>query len=608
MTTKKSHARPRRGTTAVVTALLLVVLFSFTALGVDITWLVSVAHELQATADNCALAGARRVRQDPGWARDQAQSVGEANKAARRPVYLRRNDDNDDPEGDIVLGRYDKVANTFTATIYGNQGNDVSPNAIKVVARRAGAAGVDSVEGALPLLFGPVMGIKFADINRPAIAMVEGSSGTGIIVLCPDCKCAFRMSGTTLIDVGEAAIQVNSEHPDCPACGNGTPLLQAGELNISGSSFCDTPNVDVMADVNMDVDPVPDPLADLPPPSYDPVNDPDLTCTYAPGATLDPGYYSAGIYHSDGVLNLNPGIYVLDGRTTWADPPTVTFDDLAVGYTLTSLPTSEWSAGSVETYAYNPPGDPPPPTEYPLASSGVNSYAVGAGLTITFVPPVDTINFFFVHDTTYGFNVPPGNVEVIDVCGTTVFSAPSKQATSFNDSQNKVHITTGGSAPPMKSLVFTGGGVVDSVAYDPLNKSGLYISSQATFVAHGVMFYIAGGSVEVRAGAVVDITAIDSTQYAYPAGTSIYDGISFFQARDNPVPPEEYNGAIFLGNNETAIYGVMYFPTASIEIGGTPLALGSGIITYTLWIHGTADSWRELDPFTDPNLKVTLMR
>ena len=103
MSRNSAGPRSRRGTVAVITALMLVVLIGFTAFAVDLTWLVSVGTELQAGADNSALAGALKVRQHRDWTRDLAQAVGESNKAAQSPMYLRRNDAND-AAGDIVLG------------------------------------------------------------------------------------------------------------------------------------------------------------------------------------------------------------------------------------------------------------------------------------------------------------------------------------------------------------------------------------------------------------------------------------------------------------------------------------------------------------------------
>ena len=62
MSRNSTGLRSRRGTVAVVTALMLIVLIGFTAFALDLTWLVSVGTELQAGADNSALAGALRVR------------------------------------------------------------------------------------------------------------------------------------------------------------------------------------------------------------------------------------------------------------------------------------------------------------------------------------------------------------------------------------------------------------------------------------------------------------------------------------------------------------------------------------------------------------------
>ena len=104
MSRNSTGPRSRRGTVPIVVALTLFMLLGFIALAVDISWLVSVSAELQAGADNSALAGAQRVRRSHSWAQDLAQTIGESNKAAQSPVYLRRNDANDAARDIVTIG------------------------------------------------------------------------------------------------------------------------------------------------------------------------------------------------------------------------------------------------------------------------------------------------------------------------------------------------------------------------------------------------------------------------------------------------------------------------------------------------------------------------
>ena len=87
MSRNSTGLRSRRGTVAVVTALMLIVLIGFTAFALDLTWLVSVGTELQAGADNSALAGALRVRRSHNWAQDEPGKIQREGGESDQPVH-----------------------------------------------------------------------------------------------------------------------------------------------------------------------------------------------------------------------------------------------------------------------------------------------------------------------------------------------------------------------------------------------------------------------------------------------------------------------------------------------------------------------------------------
>ena len=162
-------------------------LIAMVGLGLDTAQGLLVGHQLQNAADAASLAGALVVKANVVLGtRDRADQLALANKAAGEPVQLSRNEAND-PEGDIVLGRYDRQLRTFNP----NPTPSVM-NAVKVVARRTqGSPG-----GPLPTLFGRSFGVNTVGVSRSAIAVSAGTTGAGMLVLCPDCECALKFGGT----------------------------------------------------------------------------------------------------------------------------------------------------------------------------------------------------------------------------------------------------------------------------------------------------------------------------------------------------------------------------------------------------------------------------
>ena len=285
--------------------LVLVVLIGFVGLALDVAYGVLVGGQLQNAADAASLAGVRLIRADLMTARQAAQSLALANDAATDPVQLALNEANA-ADGDIVIGRYDRATDIFTPTL-------TNPNAVKVVARRTG----DALGGPLPLIFAPIFGIDTINLERTAIAMIGGGTGAGMIALEETDKWTFRLGGNTTLKVydtsvpgGEGAIQVNSDNPGALRT-DGFPTLVASEINVHASYVDDPPVFD--GEVNTNRPRVEDPLASLVPPDNWGTNRGTFSATTGETYTLQPGYYPDGISMAGGTVNLDPGIYVLDG-------------------------------------------------------------------------------------------------------------------------------------------------------------------------------------------------------------------------------------------------------------------------------------------------------
>ena len=165
-------SRERRGAIVVLLALLLIVLFAFTAFCVDIGWMTVTKSQLQNAADSAAAAGARQLvdnyaayslptQKNPqkliDCAKQSANSYsttyGTYNGAGDvKSLKLR-------PE-DIQIGFTDANGN-FNAASTGY------PNTVRVVARRDSSA-----NRRLPLFFAPAIGRRDAALTATASATI----------------------------------------------------------------------------------------------------------------------------------------------------------------------------------------------------------------------------------------------------------------------------------------------------------------------------------------------------------------------------------------------------------------------------------------------------
>lgn len=293
----------KEGISLIWVTIMLMVFVAFVGLALDTGYTVWVGQKLQISADAAALGGGYEVKTDVDSARLQAQTVAAANDAAGDPVLLQLNSTNA-PDGDIVVGRYNRSTGEFDTL-------SATPNAVKVVSRRTDT----SLGGPVGLIFGPIFNIESFQMSRYAISTTKGGLGAGVLVLSNDAPCALDIRGTAgTIQVDGGVMVVDSSDPDA-ACHAGQPTIEADEIYVVGGSdggFED--KVNFVGEIYYDAEPVPDPLADLPEPNWDPAN--DLGTVNVDGGltvTITPGYYSGGITVRNGTLLVEPGIYILDG-------------------------------------------------------------------------------------------------------------------------------------------------------------------------------------------------------------------------------------------------------------------------------------------------------
>lgn len=296
---KRSMNNNKGGSVHVWAALVLPLLIGFMGLTIDLGYILVVGQQLQTGADAGALAGARHLKSGIYDVQQAAVAVAGANEAAGSAITLGTGFNNA-PDGDIVVGYFDRDTRTFTP-------DSSNYNAVQVRAQRTAA----SAAGDIPMFFATFFGVNSIDMSRTAIAMQGGGTGAGLIVLSPHDRDALAISGSVDLNVENGAIQVNSDHARAAYIG-GSVTGNAQSLNIVGG-LRTSGNPDLPDTVNLGVDPIPDPLANLPAPTWDAQNDLGGVSMNNGTATLQPGYYSGGIHMTGGTATLNPGVYILDG-------------------------------------------------------------------------------------------------------------------------------------------------------------------------------------------------------------------------------------------------------------------------------------------------------
>lgn len=295
MEIKRNH-RESRGFVNIYVVLIMMAMIGFIGLACDVGYLVLVGHQLQNAADASALAGAQKVRVDTlPEARQLAWNLAYSNRAAKAAVALSMNEANA-ANGNIVIGRYYRSTRTFVPTLAG-------ADAIKVVAPRPDTAGK-----AVGLLFGPLFGVKEANLTRHAIAMTVQGTGAAVLALNPHDPDTFHMNGNCSVVVNNGAIQVDSDNDGSIVVKGNSGEVYASDLNVCADDASLRTHFD--GNLNRGAPYMPDPLLGLPEPAISP----PLTVPSGKDVTIDPGYYPNFPKLNGGKsVTMRPGVYILDG-------------------------------------------------------------------------------------------------------------------------------------------------------------------------------------------------------------------------------------------------------------------------------------------------------
>jgi len=374
-----------RAIALVWTVLIIFTLFLFVGLSIDTGKLCLVNHQLHNAADAAALAGAPWVKKDQTKARSLAQQFAALNSANfKDPVLLNLNENNL-PDGDIIIGKYGYFEETgqYLFIPYDPE-NPTSVNALAVITSRD----TETREGhqanqEVPLDYGPLAGVFSLDLSGNwqgksgpyAIAITGGGGGAGLICLRDDGTGLHAQGTGALIvnnmtgDPDDGAIQINSTDDDVSVTLNGTPEIVCETVNVVANGFSQVGDFDLYenTDVWLGQPRMPDPLLWLNTTEYKPTeyigttpdlgginvqnnNDPILD------TIIQPGYYSGGMVFKGGTVEkpvrLASGIYILDGdglqvlsnSYVIVDPTTGDADGDGLGEAFFYIASTNWEA------------------------------------------------------------------------------------------------------------------------------------------------------------------------------------------------------------------------------------------------------------------------
>jgi Flp pilus assembly protein TadG len=316
--------RSERGVVLVLLALLAIVILGIIGLAVDSNHVEDAGQRLQSAADAAALAGAGRLSDESSAlggsytaTRSAAVSIAGLNQADNTAIHIDNNSGNA-ANGDVVVGVWNSTAKTFTPTT-------ISPNAVKVVARRTAG----STDGAMPLSFGALFGVSSSDVSRDAIAINTKQPNPYIIVLDPSKSGALSMGGSSSIDASGGKIQVNSSS-NCAIKQNGNANLNSDKTSVHGNA-CGGGST-TLTNLNPGADVLTDPLGTILPGASDWTA---LKSSLAQPAgangkitssgSFAPGYYPKGLSINSGTaVVLTGGTYMFGADVSVGGNATVT--------------------------------------------------------------------------------------------------------------------------------------------------------------------------------------------------------------------------------------------------------------------------------------------
>lgn len=212
--------RPRsfraRGVAIVQVAVLLVVLLGMAAMSVDVGFIYNSRAEMQVAVDAAALAGASGLVDGAGVPEWRARDYAARHVVAGEPVSEAA-----DMHVSVTVGNWEGLAGDFFPA---DEDEFVTPNAVHVDGRRDN----------LPLYFARALGIDSSDVQRDAVAVLDGGRCLGIWGL----QGVFGDGDiyTDSYDSRNGAYGGGNVHPNGDIC-SGQQIELSGSVEIFGDAM-----------------------------------------------------------------------------------------------------------------------------------------------------------------------------------------------------------------------------------------------------------------------------------------------------------------------------------------------------------------------------------
>lgn len=293
---KTARCRNEMGQVLVFTSLMLVIIFGFLALAMDVGFFYQHKRGMQTAADSAALAGAHELKRDPAitftdletTARGDANSNGFAHGSNSIDVDINR-----PPASGPYAGQ-----NSFVEAIITHPHRTFFARALNLLG----------------------LGNNFNTATVRARAVAGYATGQGCIwVLDPDDEKAMEVSSGSTVNAPTCGIQVDSEN-DKGLSVTSLSYINAGSVTVAGDGVENTsPGGTISPTPTYDAPAVEDPMAGMQPPgnrtdpcTYGSLGDSSpLLVSGQTDYTLNPGVYCGGIKLSSSTVNFSPGVYTL---------------------------------------------------------------------------------------------------------------------------------------------------------------------------------------------------------------------------------------------------------------------------------------------------------
>ena len=289
----------RRGIASIKILVALPTMIAFTWLGIEFGLVLRALQQSKIAADAGALAAAARLPEEFAVFRASAMTATESNAGANGGLSIEVLLDG--PGIDLLTGDWDAANQVFST-------DPDAREAVKVTVRVGSGAPNEAPGFFLPNL------LELADITftRSAVATWNPRPASSSLLLVePTGKHALSLGNSALQDsVGEVA--VSSSNPKAVQI-TAMAMLRTPALRVTGDlDSSDAGQVDG-EEVETGVDPLPDPLANIPFPLEQGIGTvpPDLS----PGETFDlePGRHPEGLTVDTGTLRFLPGVHQFGG-------------------------------------------------------------------------------------------------------------------------------------------------------------------------------------------------------------------------------------------------------------------------------------------------------